>query len=180
MSDFSLWLIDDPVTQYSVHAGAARIGEIRWQSMHASVLHLGERRCWLVHEEAAAVAAADGSLLSRFLMKLRLDRTYSLREDDIELARARRNWKPGRKRDWIELRDASDPAVLKAIPRGLLGSHIDLERNGASAGAMAIIGAWRNGVSLRCPGLEPGQAVLLMLAVQRAWGNDPHVRFAQA
>lgn len=179
MSQYALWLIDDPVAHYSVHAENLRIGEIRWSAMHASVLHLGEARYWLVHDEAAAVADAGGSLLARFLKILRLNRAYTLREDHTDLAQARRHWKPLRNHDWIEFRNFSDQAVLQVIPRGLFGGQIDLQRDGQKVGWMTIVGLLRNGVSLQCPGLDPAQAALLMLAVQRAWGNNPYAKVVE-
>lgn len=91
MSQYSLWLIDDAVVHYTVHGANERIGEIRWQAMHASALHLGESRYWRVHDEAAAVAAAGGSLLAGFVKKLRLNRSYTLRDDHTDLAKAQRH-----------------------------------------------------------------------------------------
>ena len=177
MTTYALQLLDDPVTRYTVHADEQRIGEIRCQAMHACVLHLGEQRFWLLQDEVASATAAGGSLLSRFVNKLRLNRGYTLRDEREPLARARRHWNPLRKRDWIDFDPLTSPP-LRATPRGMLDSNIDLTRDGAAAGAMRVVGLMQDRVTLACAGFDPVQAAFLMYVVHHCWGNDPHVKMA--
>lgn len=179
MSGLTLWRVDDAVHSHTLHRGGERIGEIRWNAMHAHILQLGEADYWLVHQESAAAVEAGGSLLSSVIGKLRLNRTYILRDGDTDLARATRHWKPLRNRDWIELHLPGGDASLQAVPKGMFGGQIDLRRGVETVGHVRVVGLWRNGVSLDCPGLPEPQAALLMLAIQCAWGNDPFVRAPQ-
>jgi hypothetical protein len=172
MSQYSLKPLDDAVASFQLMAGGLPIGEIRREDVHAESLHLGERRYWLLHDESAGGA----TLLARWLGRLRLNRTYVLRDGDAELARARRHWKAFGRRDWLEYRASGDAQGIRIEAAGMLAGDIRLYRGEAEVGTMAIGGTFRDHISLQLDGFEPASAALLMLAVLRAWGNDPHVR----
>lgn len=174
MSHYALRWADDVVTRFHVFAQDQRVGEIRHEQIHADSLHLGERRYWLRHEQAAR----GTSLLARFLGKLRLDHTHVLDDGTAELARAHRHWKLLGSRDWIEFRTPGDRQPLVVSAKGLLAGDIRLHRDGTEVGTMAITGTWRDSLSLQVPGLTVPQAALLMLAVHRAWGNLPRTHHA--
>lgn len=175
MTSFALQLLDDAVTRYSLHAGDQQIGEIRYREMHACVLHLGEQRLLLVEDDVAAVAVAGGSLLRRFVHKLRFNRGYSLRDGEQALARARRHWNPLRNQDWIECWPHPEAAALHATPRGMLMSGIDLTRDRCSLGEMHVVGLQQHRITLTCAELDPPRAAFLMYVVHRVWGNNPYL-----
>ncbi len=172
MNQYSLQPLDDVVVSFRLLERGQAIGEIRRESVQAESLHLGADRYWLVHDESARAA----TLWARWLGALRLDRTYVLRNGERELARARRHWTALGRRDWVEFLEQGQAEGIRVEAKGLLAGEIRLFRGDAPLGTMAIGGTWRDQVSLEAPHFSPATAALLMLAVHRAWGNNPHVR----
>jgi hypothetical protein len=174
MSVYTLQLLDDPVVRYRFEAGAAPIGEIRRQAMHADILYLGEHGYWLVEDAIAEAAASGASLATRLLRALRFNRSYSLRDESQKMASAARHWNPLRNADWIDYSESSG-APIRATPRSVLGGDIDLTRAGTAIGSMAVVGLLQHRVTLDCNEFAPIQAAFLMYVVHRCWGNNPYV-----